>query len=234
MIKEIASYSSCITRLFVLESFLKDSRTTEIENLLRPNGTRTIVVEDGVLQRVGETKTPPPVAATVKCAGNGWDSLNGIAPTLLLVLDGLRDPGNLGTLVRSAAAFGADGIVVSGESVDIWNPKVVRSSAGLLWKIPIVASRDFKEVALKLREFGMSLVATIPNGGSQIDEVDLKSPIAVVIGSESAGIDEKALKECDFLATIPMRNSIESLNAATSATVALYEVVRQRGFANLK
>ena len=166
----------------------------------------------GVMERVASTEAPQPLLAVV-----GLRRWNVPADaSLVLVADRLADPGNAGTIIRSAEAAGADAVVLTPGSVDPFNPKVVRASAGSLFRVPVVEAR-IDEVALRR-------LGTSSHHGDVYTDVDLVAPVALVIGNEAHGLPEDA--PVDGWVTIP--SSVESLNAAMAATVLLFEAARQR------
>jgi TrmH family RNA methyltransferase len=137
----------------------------------------------------------------------------------------VNDPGNLGTIIRSAEAAGADGVVVCGNSVDVQNPKVVRSSAGAIFGVPVMEADDPMEALTALRAQDRRCLATVPSGGTSYDEVDLATSCALVVGNEARGLGPLPV---DGQVSIPMMSASESLNVAMAATVLLFEAARQR------
>jgi TrmH family RNA methyltransferase len=147
---------------------------------------------------------------------------------LLVVLAGVQDPGNLGTILRSAEAFGATGVVSLPGTVSAWNPKAVRASAGSVFRVPlIVASAD--ECFPRLHGAEATIWATVAARAKAANEVNLAKPVALVIGNEGNGVPTELLARADALLTIPCPGPVESLNAAVAASVLLYEAARQRG-----
>ena len=188
---------------------------------LVPAGVHTVLVADGVLARVGSTVTPQPVMAVAPLPLLTIDAL--VGATFVLVAAGVADPGNLGTMARSAEAAGADALVTTAGSVDPWSPKAVRASAGAIVHLPVVADLD----PAALRPLGLRLLGTAAAGGTPYGEADLTGPIALVLGNEAHGLP--AGIELDGLLTIAHRGRAESLNVAMAATVLCFEVARQRG-----
>ena len=158
-------------------------------------------------------------------------ALTGDGPVIVAV--GVSDPGNLGTLLRSAEAAGCAGLVCCGESVDIYNPKVVRASAGAVFGIPIVAPRpggpenDPIDVLDELGAAGRKRYGATA-GGVPASDVELTGPVALVLGNEAHGLSEAVLAQVDGLISIPMAGSAESLNVAMAGTVLAFEAARQR------
>jgi TrmH family RNA methyltransferase len=145
---------------------------------------------------------------------------------LLLVIDGVQDPGNLGTILRSAEAFGATGLLTAKGTVWTFNPKVLRASAGSIFRVPCVQGLNEVQMTAVLRESGADIYAAVPNGTKSLTDVDLTRPCAIVIGSEGHGVSA-AMRNIATDLSIPT-TGVESLNAAVSAAVLLYEARRQR------
>ena len=142
----------------------------------------------------------------------------------IIVLDGIQDPGNLGTIIRSAVAFGIDTIVVSSDTVDLYNPKVVRSAKGMLFKINVIV-RDIKTFLSELE--GYTIYGTDVNNGVDIRKVELPEKIAIVIGNEGNGISSEVREILDKYIYIGMNDKCESLNAGVAASIIMYEVMRK-------
>jgi RNA methyltransferase, TrmH family len=150
------------------------------------------------------------------------------SPPLLLVVEAIEKPGNLGTLLRSADAAGVDAVLVCDPVTDLFNPNVVRASTGVLFSVPVVVA-DGAEVRAWLRDRGIRAVATTPAAPALYTESDLGGPLAIIMGSEQYGLSEFWLKESDALVRIPMAGQADSLNVAMAAIITLFEAVRQRG-----
>ncbi|MGO1369614.1 MAG: TrmH family RNA methyltransferase [Senegalia sp. (in: firmicutes)] len=148
--------------------------------------------------------------------------------TFIVILDKLQDPGNMGTIIRSADALGASGIIVSKGSVDIYNQKVLRSTMGSLFHMPIVQLEDTKEVILGLKNNNVKILATTLNHAKYCYDINLKEDIAIVIGNEGNGLDEEICDLSDENIIIPMDGKSESLNVAMASSIIMYEVLRQR------
>lgn len=149
-------------------------------------------------------------------------------PPLLLVVEAIEKPGNLGTLLRGADAAGVDAVVVCDPITDIFNPNVVRSSTGVLFSMPVIVAES-GEVRSWLRTRGIRAVATTPAAPALYTDTDLRGPLAIIMGSEQYGLSEFWLKESDLLVRIPMAGQADSLNVAMAAIIALFEAGRQRG-----
>jgi TrmH family RNA methyltransferase len=150
----------------------------------------------------------------------------GNAP-LFLLLAGVQDPGNLGTILRSAEAFGASGVVSLPGTVHAWNAKAVRASAGSVFRVPVIAAKA-EECFAQLRAHGVTIWTSTARGAEAANRADLRKPAAFVIGNEGNGVPAELAAQADGAITIPCPGPIESLNAAVAASVLLYETSRQR------
>jgi TrmH family RNA methyltransferase len=197
-----------------------------------PPGHRTEVlfVEADVFDSVLQTETPQSVAALVEIPDWTWAHIlraRDTWPPLLIVLAGVQDPGNLGTILRSAEAFGATGVISLPGTVNEWKPKVVRSSAGSIFRLPLVHATP-EECFTKLREAGARVLTTSVSNAAPIHEANLTGPVAFLIGNEGAGVPGEIATQANGSVTIPCPGPVESLNAAVAASVLLYETSRQR------
>ncbi len=187
------------------------------------HGARAVVNElaPHVMERVASTESPQPVMAVVRMRDHVVADLAGAS--LVVVCDRIADPGNLGTILRSCEAAGVDGVVLLAGSVDPFNPKVVRASAGALFHVPVIGDVSLPE----LRALELPLVGTSSHVGQSYASADLVSPFALVLGSEAHGVDDQL--PIDSWISIPHRGRAESLNVAMAATLVVFEAVRQRG-----
>ena len=150
-------------------------------------------------------------------------------PQLAVVLAGVSDPGNAGTLIRSAAAAGADLAVIAARSVDPYNSKTVRATAGAIFHLPLVVDVELDGALEHLKRLGVKRWSTAARGGTDYTQADLAGPCAIVLGNESHGILEVEESELDGTLTIPISGSVESLNVAIAGSLLLFEAARQRG-----
>jgi TrmH family RNA methyltransferase len=189
-------------------------------------------LKEGVLEKIGTTRTPQPVLAVAAWPAAGVAELVRLASSrpdgLFVVTVDIADPGNLGTIVRSAEAAGADGVVVAGDGVDVRNPKVVRASAGAVFGVPVVEMPDAGAAVATLREHGFACFGAVASGGVAPGGLALDGPVAFVVGNEARGLDAPLLSAFDGTVTIPMAGSAESLNVAMATTVLCFEAARQR------
>jgi RNA methyltransferase, TrmH family len=149
-------------------------------------------------------------------------------PSLFVIAEGIEKPGNLGTILRSADAVGADGVIVCDRCTDIYNPNVVRASVGTLFTLPVVEAAS-AETLLWLQSHHIKVVAATPSAKLSFTQADFTTPLAIAVGTEQLGLSELWMKASDMQVRIPMRGVADSLNVATATTLLLYEALRQRG-----
>ncbi len=221
--------------------FFRESAQDHAQRLLPQIGAQveTLLLPDKLFDSLVPSESPQGVAALVRLKNF---SLEDVAERLpigpIVVLAGLQDPGNLGTILRSAEAFGSAGIVLGEGTVSPFNSKVVRASAGSVFRLPIIhgqshrhgnsATLKLEEVSEKLRAQGVRLIATSSHKGTQLDQADLKSPAAIFFGNEGSGLPRDLMAKMDEVIAIPHAAQVESLNAAIAASIVLYEAARQR------
>ena len=192
-----------------------------------PHGVELLRLTDEVFGSVVETQSPQGVAALLVPPVRRMDDVLRGVP-LVLIAAGLQDPGNLGTLVRSAEAFGATGVVTTPGTVSAWNQKALRASVGSLFRVPVVSATADEVAGLKRR--GVRLLAAVGAGNAvAAQNVDFRGGCAVMIGNEGAGLGSEWIAMADELVTIPCPGPVESLNAAVAGSLLLYEASRQRG-----
>ena len=201
---------------------------SEVESHVRGMGVRVLVVGDSLLGRMGTTESAQGVIALVRPPEWKLEQVFAGVP-LVVVLDGVQDPGNAGAIMRAAEAFGASGALFLKGTVSPYHPKTIRASAGSLFRLPFLAGLDAEQVQATLRQRKVCLYATDPRGDLPLARADLRGPAALVIGSESQGV-RGSLVHGSVKLRIPTR-AVESLNAAVAAGVLLYEAARQRSSA---
>lgn len=210
--------------------FFRQSAEAQADRLLPQFGAdvETLLLPDDVFLSAVATETPQGVAALVKFKDFELDGMLGAPRPLVVVLAGVQDPGNLGTVVRSAEAFGASGVLLAENTVSRFNPKAVRASAGSIFRLPMAAVK-LAEAATKLRQHGLRLFATSSHQGTPVEQAELAGALALFLGSEGAGLPREALALMDETLLIPHSPRVESLNAGIAASILLYETARQRG-----
>jgi TrmH family RNA methyltransferase len=200
-----------------------------LDKLQVGRGVEVLELPKKLLDQALATETPQSIAALVEQPNWSWSQVlnQNKEKTLIVVLAGIQDPGNLGTILRSAEAFGATGVVSLPGTVNAWNPKAVRASAGSVFRVPLLAA-SVDECFARLREAGVKVLATTARGTKQADLVELGGPVALIIGNEGNGVPADLAAKADGAIAIPCPGPVESLNAAVAASVLLYEASRQR------
>ncbi len=219
--------------------FFRESAQDRAERLLPQIGAQieTLLLPDKLFDSLVPSESPQGVAALVRLKEFSLDDVmekERLRAGPIVVLAGLQDPGNLGTILRSAEAFGSAGVVLGEGTVSPFNSKVVRASAGSVFRLPLVhthgksASSKLEEVSEKLRAQGVRLIATSSHKGTPLDQADLKGKTAIYFGNEGAGLPRDLMAKMDELISIPHTSQVESLNAGVAASIVLYEAARQR------
>ena len=186
------------------------------------------VMSDTVFAYVSDTKTPQGILAVVRQMDYQLEEMLKKKEPHILVLDNLQDPGNLGTIFRTAEAAGVTGILLSKDCVDIYNPKTIRSTMGAVYRMPFVYVEDVIGGIETLKKHGVKVYAAHLDGKNAYDQEDYRQGTAFLIGNEGNGLRQEVADCADTWVRIPMAGQVESLNAAVAATVLMFEVSRQR------
>jgi RNA methyltransferase, TrmH family len=193
----------------------------------RRAGAEIVEVSEDVLAAIATTVTPQGIVGVASLERPSLQpALAGAR--LVLVLVEVADPGNVGTVIRTADALGADAVVLSAGSADARNPKAVRSSAGSLFSLPVVEGDTIDDILAACRASGLRTVATSPRAPTDADRADLSEPIALVFGNEAHGLAAEVLRRCDADVRVPLDGRAESLNLAAAVAILTYEAARQR------
>ena len=198
----------------------------DVTDRVLASGGRVFDLAPGVMERVASTVTPQPLLAVVGYAPATVGALDGA--TLVVVCVDVRDPGNLGTVIRTADAAGVDAVVCCDGTVDPTNPKCVRATAGSLFHVPLVEGGTTTAAVAELADRGFTTVATVVRDGTDYAAFDWTVPVALVLGNEAGGLDDDLVARLDVGVTIPMAGRSESLNVSVSAAVLCFEALRQR------
>jgi len=211
--------------IYVDEAFTQSSENLDIVRTATARGIDVYSLAPGVLDKVTDAVTPQPVVAEIRLP---LHQLADIAPAgFIFVLHEVKDPGNLGTIIRSADAAGAAAVILTGNCVDPFNPKSLRATAGSIFHVPVVVD-DYQSTLDYFAGRGVQTLATVVRGGVDPRRVDFTKPSLVVIGSESHGLSEHDANLCSGLVTIPMAGRNESLNAGVAASLVAFEAMYQR------
>lgn len=194
-------------------------------------GAEWIGVSEAVIAKCSDTKTPQPVFAVIRKENSAaaLDSLLGKPDSLVAVLDGVQDPGNVGTIIRSADAVGADSVIIGKGCADLYGPKTIRSTMGSLFHLPIIEA-VLPELLPRAKERGIRIAGTSLQAASSCYAYDFTGPRWLLFGSEGAGLSAEVQALLDDALIIPMKGQAESLNVAMAASVLLFEALRQRDF----
>lgn len=210
-----------LEKTYVSETFWKENK----EFLC---GMEYEIVSDSVFKAVSDTQTPQGILCLVKKPKYELKQLFAGEATHLLILESIQDPGNLGTMLRTGEGAGISGVIMNQTTVDLFNPKTIRSTMGSIYRVPYYVAKDLKSTILELKEQGICVYAAHLKGTMCYDEPDYKKPVAFLIGNEGNGLSEEIAECADTYIKIPMQGQVESLNAAISAALLMYETNRQR------
>ncbi len=209
--------------------FFSDSARERAHKLLPQlsSHAEALLLPDSVFSSAVPSETPQGVAALVRTKSFSPEDILAAQPALLVIAAGLQDPGNLGTIARSAEAFGVTGLLLGERTVSPWNWKAMRASAGSLFRLP-TARVELATILANIKSRGVRVLATSSHKGTAISEIDLRGQVAIVIGSEGAGVPKDMLAQANETVIIPQSPRVESLNAGIAASIVLYEAARQR------
>jgi TrmH family RNA methyltransferase len=206
----------------------RDGSLRMLDRLALPAAVPIVELTPAVFDSAVETESPQGIAAIIETPRFSLaEALAGSAPLVVLTA-ALQDPGNFGTLVRSAEAFGASGVIALPGTVSVWNSKVVRSSAGSVFRIPVVAEKSSPALAERHIPVFAAIPASAGAGASPCCDANLAGPAAFLIGNEASGLSAELLDRAQARIAIPMPGPVESLNAAIATSILLYEAARQR------
>ena len=214
--------------------FFRESAQNLAERLLPQIGphVETLLLPDKLFNASVPSEAPQGVAALVQVKQfTVEDVLERLQVGPIVVVVGLQDPGNLGTILRSAEAFGSAGVVLGEGSVSPFNSKVIRASAGSIFRLPVVIAKSaggMEKICATLRSAEVRLIATSSHKGAALDQANITGPVAIFVGSEGSGLRRELLAQVDELVTIPHAAQVESLNAGVAGSLMLYEAARQR------
>lgn len=186
-------------------------------------------VSSDLFRKMSDTQTPQGILSVLRQPHYELESLMGKEePTFLVVLEDLQDPGNLGTIIRTAEGAGASGIIMSRGTVDLFNPKTIRSTMGAIYRMPFLYADSIIEMVTELKNRGISVYAAHLKGCENYDQKDYRKECAFLIGNEARGLSDQLTELADEYVRIPMKGQVESLNASVAAALIMYEAARQR------
>lgn len=206
--------------------FLGENEFPFLEKL-KESGVNVAEVSEQVLSKMAYRDRPEGLIAVAFMMEHSLESLPPVKNGLYLIAEALEKPGNLGSILRSADAAGANGLIICDRCTDIYNPNTIRASTGALFSVPL-AEANPEEVYNWLKANDIKVLAATPHTDHIYSEVDMTCPIAIAVGAEQYGLSDFWMKKADLQVNIPMLGKIDSLNVATAATILLYEAARQR------
>lgn len=212
-----------IREVYVSQSFLERCSCRE-----RLKQTGYEVVADTLFSKISDTCTPQGILCVVEQFHYNMKELLQKENPLLLILENIQDPGNLGTMLRTAEGAGVDGVVMSRDTVDIYNPKVIRSTMGSVYRMPFLYADNLADAIARLKGAGVNVCAAHLKGTQAYTEADYHKKTAFLIGNEGNGLKDETAQMAGTYVKIPMEGKVESLNAAVAAAILMYEAARQR------
>lgn len=201
--------------------------STDEKELKKINNVKRYLVNDAIINKIATTKNPQNILGIVKMLDHNITNLLPIIKgnkTKLIMLDDVNDPGNLGTIIRTAAGLGYDGIIMSPNTVDLYNEKVIRSTQGVMFKIPIIKA-NLQEVIKMLKKEKVFCIGTALTNAKDVKHITKKDKFAICLGNEAKGISKEVLDNMDENVRIAMKNDVESLNVSIAAGIIMYEMM---------
>lgn len=202
-----------------------NERGRRVVEAMQGGGIEVECISPQVMRSISDTDTPQGILIILHKQATGLAEILDFA----FIPDGVRDPGNLGSMLRTAAAAGVQAVFLPPGTVDVYSPKVVRAAMGAHFRLSI-HELDWQEIGAKLEESDLRVYLAVAHSGEAYDRADLRSPLALIIGGEASGVSPEAVRLAEARLQIPMSGGVESLNAAAAAAILLFEVVRQRGY----
>lgn len=215
-----------IKEVYVSERFLEKNPSEQFQ------GMRYEVVSDEVFQKISDTQTPQGVLCVMKMPKYRLSDLlkTNKKQSLFLLLEDIQDPGNLGTMFRAGEGAGIDGVIMTRNTVDIFNPKVIRSTMGSIYRVPFVITDDMIQAMTDLQAGGVTVYAAHLKESVDYDLQDYTKSTAFLIGNEANGLKDETADQADCYIKIPMKGQVESLNAAVASSILMYEAAKQKEF----
>lgn len=217
-----------IKEVYISETMESKILSQEDEVSQKLKETTYEILSDDVFRKAADTQTPQGILCVLKQPGYSAEELLKGEPPLLLILEDLQDPGNLGTILRTAEGAGVTGVFMNKKTVDIYNPKTIRATMGAIYRVPFLYIEEIPTLLEELRKRGITSYAAHLSDSRWYDEPDYTCGCAFLIGNEGNGLKEETAKLADSYVKIPMDGQVESLNAAVAASLLIYEASRQR------
>ncbi|MGE5614195.1 MAG: TrmH family RNA methyltransferase [Bacillota bacterium] len=226
-VAEALKESADILYIIMSDTFLAGHGKEELADMIEKSSIRCYEVPESLFGSISDTQTPQGILAVLRLQKKALDEAV-LGNGMLVVMDMVKDPGNMGTIIRTADAAGCAGVIVTDGCVDVFNPKVLRSTMGSIFHIPVYHCGNVEEALMKVKESGFLVCASHLEGTVDIFDVDLTGNVALVVGSEAEGISGTAARNADLLVRIPMLGRAESLNVSVAAGIMMFEAVRRK------
>jgi TrmH family RNA methyltransferase len=201
---------------------------TELAHRAEASGARVLAVTPRLLNAMSPVRQPSGIVAIARRTERSLGEALAAAPQMVLILDEVQDPGNVGAIVRAAEACGATGVITGQGTADPMGWKALRGSMGSIFRLPVAIRQNLADAVQAARTLGIEIIAAVPRDGVLLPELDLRRPVAVLLGGEGGGLRDSVVDLAATRLTIPMRRPVESLNVATAAALIAYEAQRQR------
>jgi RNA methyltransferase, TrmH family len=216
-----------IVRILISEKYIESKIDDALQSEIQKRCIESFLIPDKLFREVSDTENPQGILAVIKMKRHSMGELFA-ENNFLLILDSIKDPGNLGTMIRTADAAGVTGVIMSKGCVDLYNPKVLRSTMGSIFRVPVFYSSNLIETIKEIKSKNIQVLAAHLQGEINYFEAVLTGNISFIIGNEATGISDEVKMSADLLLKIPMPGRTESLNASVAAGLLMYEAVRQR------
>jgi TrmH family RNA methyltransferase len=230
-VEELLQSAWPVDGLFYTAKLLENERGNILLNRAQLKSISCYQITEDTLKEVAATDNSQGVLAQLAMPRHQLvDIVRNSTSPLVVLVDGVQDPGNLGTIIRTADALAVSGVILLKGTVDLYNPKTLRSTMGSIFHLPVIALADTEEVIDFLQANQIKLVVGDPHANVRVNEIDFNQPVAIVVGNEANGPGQLTLSRAEIRTTIPMLGNAESLNAGVACSIMLYEAIRQRGF----
>jgi len=226
--EEAADSTWPIESILYTAPFEQKPRGRRLLRKLQTRRVELVSVRSPVLDKLSDTVTAQVIICVAKMKSVRLSDLWEKNPRVLVALHGLGDPGNVGTLIRTADAFGTGGVILSGDTVELYNPKVIRSTMGSMFHLPVLDEIDLKKTISQLKRRRFKILGTDVRSGRKIERMNRSGRVCLLIGSEPEGLDKELLQLCDDVIRVATSGRAESLNAAVAGGIVLYELTKQR------
>lgn len=217
-----------ITKIFLAQSIYESLKGTILFSKIKDNNIDSYILNDNLFKEICDTDNPQGILGIVKQKSYDINTILNKEQYFVVVLDRLQDPGNLGTIIRTADAAGVDCIITNKGCVDTYNNKTIRATMGSIFNIPIIDIESLDELIDRLIGAGTQIVSTVLEATKYYHEVKYKERAAIIIGNEANGISKELVKKSNIKVKIPMLGKAESLNASIASSIMIYEIVRQK------